>query len=108
MDIFKALDLLERVEKDASDLYKKLHQDHRYNKDAADFFYSMHMEEEAHLQIVRMERRIVQASPRAFSEPQINLSEIHSLIESMASVKAQKLELKQKQAKQQRGSSGNP
>lgn len=93
MDIFKALDLLERVEKDVSDLYRKLHQDYRYNKEAADFFHSMHMEEESHLQVVRMERRIVQASPKAFSEPRINLSEIHSLIETIASVKTQKMEL---------------
>jgi CheY-like chemotaxis protein len=93
MNIYKALDVLEKIETELSSLYLKLHEDHRFNKEAAEFFMGMHEEEEGHAQIVRMERRIVQSSPKAFSEPQLNFSEINSLLESVANLKMNKLEL---------------
>jgi CheY-like chemotaxis protein len=93
MDIFKALDALEKIERDASDLYKKLHRDYCENKEAAQFFYNLHLEAEGHAQIVRMERRIVQSSPREFGEPQINFSEINSLLEKIDALKTYTLEL---------------
>jgi CheY-like chemotaxis protein len=93
MDIYKVLDALERIEVEASGLYKKLREDHKLNKEAAEFFYTMSVDEDAHAQIVRMERRIVQSSPKAFSEPQVNFSEINSLLEDIAALKATKLEL---------------
>jgi len=93
MNIYKALDVLEKIETGLSDLYLKLHGDHRLNKEAADFFMGMHLEEESHAQTVRMERRIVQASPKSFREPQINFSEINSLMESIDNLKTSKLEL---------------
>ncbi len=93
MNIYKALDLLEKIETELSALYLKLHAEHRLNKEAADFFMGMHMEEEVHAQTVRMERRIVQSSPKSFREPQINFSEINSLLESIENLKVSKLEL---------------
>jgi hypothetical protein len=93
MDIYKLLDLLETIERGTSDLYRALQEQHRTNKEAADFFLNLHLEEEAHVQIVRMERRIVKAAPKAFVEPQVNLSEINSLLESIQDLKAQRLEL---------------
>jgi len=93
MDIYKVLDALEKIEVDASGLYQKLREDHKLNKEAAEFFYTMHMDEDSHAQIVRMERRIVQSAPKAFSEPQVNFSEINSLLEDIAALKATKLEL---------------
>ena len=93
MNIYKALDVLEKIETELSALYLKLHEDHRLNKEAADFFMGMHLEEEVHAQTVRMERRIVQASPKSFKEPQINFSEINSLLESIENLKANKQEL---------------
>jgi CheY-like chemotaxis protein len=93
MDIYKLLDLLERVETNVSALYKKLQEDHYLNKEAADFFLGMHFEEESHVQFIRMERRIIQAAPKVFKDTQVNLSEINSLLENVANLKTGKLEL---------------
>ncbi len=93
MDIYKVLDLLERVESEVSSLYKKLHDDHQLNKEAADFFLELHFEEESHVQLVQMERRIIQAAPKVFKEIQINLSEINSLLETVANLRNMKLDL---------------
>jgi len=93
MDIYKVLDLIERVESELSSLYKKLHDDQRLNKEAADFFLGLHFEEESHIQLIHMERRIIQAAPKVFKEIQINLSEINSLLETVANLRNTKLEL---------------
>jgi CheY-like chemotaxis protein len=93
MNIYKALDVLEKIETELSALYLKLSEEHRLNKEVTDFFMTMHLEEEAHAQTVRMERRIVQSSPKSFREPQINFSEINSLMESIDNLKTTKLEL---------------
>jgi len=93
MDIFKMLDLLEKVESAFSDLYKKLHETYQGNEKASLFFSNLHMEEEHHVQIVRMERRIVQATPKAFSEPYVNLSELNNILEKATSLKEATLEL---------------
>lgn len=93
MDIFKVLDALEMIERDTSDLYEKLHMDYRENKEAAEFFLDLHLEAECHAQIVRMERRIVQSSPKEFGEPHVNFSEINSLLEKIEALKTGTFEL---------------
>jgi CheY-like chemotaxis protein/rubrerythrin len=93
MQIDKVFDLLEKIEQSSSDLYRHLQEEYRNDSALSDFFSTMHNEEEGHLQIVRMERRIVQASPKAFSEPHVNLSEINSILQSIAYLKTSKLEL---------------
>ena len=93
MDLYRLLNLLERVEGDVSALYKKLHDDYILNKEVADFFLEMYYEEETHIQFVRMERRIIQSAPKVFKEVNINLSEINSLLENVANLKAAKLDL---------------
>lgn len=93
MEIHKTLDLLERVEREISDLYESLQQEHRMNKEVAAFFQELYLEEQSHIQIIRMERRIVQGAPKAFSDVQINLSEINSLLENILSLKTAKLSL---------------
>jgi len=93
MDIYKVLALLEKLESVFSGLYKKLHEDFQQDKAAAEFFFNMHMDEESHLQIVRMEQRIVRASPKVFKEPQINLSEINALFDNIEQLKSTKLSL---------------
>lgn len=93
MDVYKLLDLLEKVETEMSGLYKKLHEDHKLNKEAAEFFMDLHREEESHVQIIRMERRIIQSAPKAFKEAQVNLSEVDSILENAANLKKVKLEL---------------
>ncbi|HUJ18783.1 MAG TPA: PilZ domain-containing protein [Nitrospirota bacterium] len=93
MDIYKLLDLLEKVESDVSGLYKRLHEEHKLNKEAAEFFYNLHMEEESHVQIIRMERRIIQSAPKVFREAHVNLSEINSMLENIANLRTAKLAL---------------
>ena len=93
MDIYKLLDLLEKVESEISDLYKRLHEKYKLNKDAAEFFQNLHMEEESHVQIIRMERRIIQSAPKVFREAHVNLSEINSILENIANLKTVKLDL---------------
>jgi hypothetical protein len=90
MDIYKMLDLLEKIESETAGLYKELHEEHRENRAVSEFFLQMQMEEEAHARIVGMERRIVQSAPKSFSEPQVNLSEINNLLAMIANVKAEK------------------
>jgi CheY-like chemotaxis protein len=93
MDIYKVLDLLERVEGQMGELYKQLREEHKLNKEASSFFSVLQLEEESHVQLIRMERRIVQASPKAFGDVSINLSEINSHIENMKSLKTARLKL---------------
>ena len=93
MDINKVLALLEKVESAFSGLYKKLHEDFRHDTAAAQFFFNMHMDEESHLSIVRMEQRIVRASPKVFREPKVNLSEINSCLDNVEKLKREKLAL---------------
>ena len=95
MDIYKMLDLLEKIESEAAELYEQLRKEHPSDKEAADFFLEMQMEEEGHGRIVGMERRIVQAAPKSFSEPQVNLSEVNSLLAMITNLKAEKLPLAQ-------------
>ncbi len=93
MDIHKVLALLEKVESAFSGLYKKLHEDYRNDEKAAQFFFNMHMDEESHLSIVRMEQRIVRASPKGYREPLVNLSEINSFLENVEKLKREELTL---------------
>ena len=93
MDINKALALLEKVESAFSDLYKKLHEDFHHDTAAAQFFFNMHMDEESHRSIVRMEQRIVRASPKVFREPKVNLSELNSCLDIVEKLKREKLAL---------------
>ena len=95
MDIYKMLDLLEKIESEAAELYEQLRKEHPSDKETADFFLEMQMEEEGHGRIVGMERRIVQAAPKSFSEPQVNLSEVNSLLAMITNLKAEKLPLAQ-------------
>ena len=93
MDLQKLLNLLERIEYEASGLYKKLREDFILHKEASDFFFALHLEEESHVQFIRMERRIIQSAPRVFKDVNVDLSEINSLLESIANLKVCKLEL---------------
>ena len=93
MDIHKALALFEKVEGAFSGLYKKLHEDFRHDTAASQLFFNMHLDEESHLSIVRMEQRIVRASPKVFLEPKVNLSEINSCLENIEKLKREKLAL---------------
>jgi len=93
MDLQKLLNLLERIEYEVSGLYKKLREDFILNKDAADFFFALHLEEESHVQFIRMERRIIQSAPRVFKNVSVDLSGINSLLESIANLKVSKLDL---------------
>jgi rubrerythrin len=93
MHITKVFDLLEKIEQNSSDLYRQLRDEYRNDEEISNFFSTLHNEEEGHLQIVRMERRIVQASPKAFSDPHVNVSEINSILENITYLKKTKLEL---------------
>lgn len=93
MDIFKMFNLLEKVERAFSALYKHLQEKYRGDEKAERFFYDLHMEEESHVQLVLMERRIVQASPKEFSEPSVNLSEINNIFEKIADLQNNELKL---------------
>ncbi len=93
MDIYKALDVIEKIGKEVSDLYRWLHEEFRHHKEASALFDGLHMKKEACLQLIQMERRIVRASPREFRDAQIDASEAHRLLENIANLKAQRPEL---------------
>ena len=93
MDIYKAFDLLERVERQMADLYKLLREEHKLNREVFSLFTILHLEEESHVQLIRMERRIVQSSPRVFTNVRINLSEVSSVLETIENLKTAKLPL---------------
>jgi CheY-like chemotaxis protein len=83
MEILKALELFEKLECKMADMYLKLHEENKINKELSEFFYNMYLEEVAHAQLIRMERRIVQSSPKEFAEPNINLPEVHLLMDEI-------------------------
>jgi hypothetical protein len=93
MDIYKAFDLLERVEHQMASLYRQLKEEFRLNREVFSFFSILQLEEESHVQLIRMERRIVQSSPRAFTDVKINLSEVSSILETIENLKSARLEL---------------
>ena len=77
MDAVKALELIEQMEVNLGDMYAKLQAKFSGNKELEGLFYQLHMEELNHVNLARMQKRIVRAKPSDFGEVHLNFSDFN-------------------------------
>jgi hypothetical protein len=80
MDAFKALDLIEQIEVDLGEMYAKLQAKFSGNKDLEGLFYQLHLEELNHVNLARMQKRIVRAKPSDFGEVYLNFTDFNKVM----------------------------
>jgi len=80
MDAFKALELIEQMEVNLSNMYEKLRTKFSGDKELEAFFYQLHLEELNHVDLARMQKRIVRAKPRDFGEVHLNFTDYNKVM----------------------------
>ena len=80
MDAFKALEVIEQMEVSLGDMYAKLRVKFSGNKDLEGLFYQLQLEELTHVNLARMQKRIVRAKPSDFGEVHLNFTEINKVM----------------------------
>jgi len=88
MDAFKALEVIEQMEVNLGDLYAKLQAKFSGNKELEGLFYQLHLEELTHVDLARMQKRIVRAKPGDFGEVHLNFTEINKVMYQVSMVLA--------------------
>jgi rubrerythrin len=79
MRLLKLLDPLEKLETQLSELYKRFSEIFRNDAEASVFFYQMSVDEAAHADLVRFERRQVRADPTHFKEVDVDSREVEKI-----------------------------
>jgi len=79
MDILRLLGPLEKLETRLSELYSRFSELFRNDAEASVFFYQMSVDEAAHADLVRFERRQVRADPTNFKEVDVDIGEIEHI-----------------------------
>jgi hypothetical protein len=77
MEAIKALELIEQMEVNLADMYTKLREKFGGDKQLEDFFYQLHLEELDHVNLARMQKRIVRAKPSDFGEVHLNFTDFN-------------------------------
>ena len=80
MHILKLLGPLEKLETRLSELYKRFSEIFQSDAEASVFFYQMSVDEAAHADLVRFQRRQVTADPARFKEVDVDSSEIEKIL----------------------------
>ena len=75
MDAFKALELIEQMEVSLGEMYAKLQAKFSGNKELESLFYQLHLEELAHVNLAKMQKRIVRTKPSDFGEVHLNFTD---------------------------------
>jgi len=77
MDAFKALEMIEQMVVNLGDMYAKLQVMFSGNKELEGLFYQLHMEEQTHVNLAQMQKRIVLAKPSDFGEVYLNFTDFN-------------------------------
>ncbi len=80
MHLLKVLGPLEKLETRLSELYKRFSERFQNDAEASVFFYQMSVDEGAHADLVRFQRRQVTADPARFKEVDVDISEIEKIL----------------------------
>lgn len=88
MDAFKALEVIEQLEVNLGDLYAKLQAKFSGNKELEGLFYQLHLDELNHVNLARMQKRIVRAKPSDFGEVHLNFTEINKVMYQVSMILA--------------------
>ena len=88
MDAFKALEVIEQMEVNLGDMYAKLQVKFSGNKELEGLFYQLHLEELNHVNLARMQKRIVRAKPSDFGEVHLNFTEINKVMYQVSMILA--------------------
>src|SRR3990172_7538485 len=88
MEAFKALELIEQIEVNLGDMYAKLRERFSGDKELEGFFYQLHLEELDHVNLARMQKRIIRAKPGDFGEVHLNLTDFNKVMYLMTMILA--------------------
>lgn len=88
MEAYKALELIEKLERDLCDMYDRLRVLVKDDKGLYDLFDEMHLEEANHANMAGMLKRIVKSKPRDFGEISLNFTEIRKTMDHIEVVRA--------------------
>jgi len=88
MEAIKALDLIEQMEVSLGDMYTKLREKFSGDKELEALFYQLHLEELDHVNLARMQKRVVRAKPSDFGEVHLNLTDFNKTAYLMTAVLA--------------------
>ncbi len=79
MEALKALELIEQMEANLGDMYTKLRAKVSGDKELEEFFYQLHLEELDHVNLARMQKRVVRAKPSDFGDVQLNFTDFNKV-----------------------------
>jgi hypothetical protein len=88
MEAFKALELIEQMEVNLGDMYTKLRAKVSGEKELEDFFYQLHLEELDHVNLARLQKRVIRAKPSDFGEVHLNFSDFNKVLYLMTMILA--------------------
>ncbi len=80
MEALKALELIEQMEADLGDMYTKLGAKFSDNAELKGLFDQLHREELDHVNLARMQKRIIRAKPREFGEVNLNFTDFNKVV----------------------------
>ncbi len=80
MNALLALEVIEQLEVNLGDMYAKLQSSFTGNKDLEPLFHRLHLDELDHVNLVRMQRRIVQAKQSDFGEVHLNFTDFYKAL----------------------------
>lgn len=72
MDIMKALNKMDKLERKAAELYRYYHTLFYNDKEASEFYYSMYLEEMGHSLVINYARNLVRQNPTIFKDVNID------------------------------------
>lgn len=80
MNAFLALEVIEQLEVSMGDMYAKLKSKFSGNKDLEALFHQLYLEELDHVNLVRMQKRIVRAKQGDFGEVFLNFTDFYKAL----------------------------
>jgi rubrerythrin len=86
MHILGVLDLLEKLETKISELYEWFSRNYAYDAGATSLFYRISIDEIAHANLVRYEKKLAVQNSKIFSEIHLDVVEISTTLEKVISV----------------------
>lgn len=77
MNAFLALEVIEQLETALADMYEKLQAKFSDNKDLGPLFHQLHLDELDHVNLAKMQKRIVRAKQSDFGEVNLNFTDFY-------------------------------
>jgi hypothetical protein len=88
MEAFKALELIEQIEVNLGDMYTKLGAKFNGDKELEGFFHQLHLEEMDHVNLTKLQKRVIREKPSDFGEVHLNFTDFNKVIYLMKMILA--------------------